>query len=174
MFLKRASDRTFRASVSSFRTALVSRFPFSARVSRCGRAASAGSSSRKASSVSSLKPISMLTSVEAWRCRCAHRRSMSRAARGMPDRSNAPLDRGADSTAFRLETHGPTGRFITLTPGELDFLQRRPRLTSLEERPLQANLPTIPCLAASPPTRFQKQTPEVNPGQRTSSCSLHV
>ncbi|TNN24963.1 hypothetical protein EYF80_064910 [Liparis tanakae] len=115
MFLKRASDRTFRASVSSFRTALVSRFPFSARVSRCGRAASAGSSSRKASSVSSLKPISMLTSVEAWRCRCAHRRSMSRAARGMPDRSNAPLDRGADSTAFRLETHGPTGRRLFFT-----------------------------------------------------------
>lgn len=93
---------TLRASVSSFRIVLVSLFPLSASVSRWGRPASVGSSSRKASSVSSVKPSSRLTTVAAWRCRCEHRRSMSRVARGMPDRSRVPLDRGADSTAFRL------------------------------------------------------------------------
>lgn len=94
---------TFRASVSSFRIALVSLFPFIARVSRCGMVASVGRSRRKASSVSSVKPSSKLTTVDALRCRCAPRRSMSRAVRGIPDRSNAPLEGGADSTAFRLE-----------------------------------------------------------------------
>lgn len=94
---------TLRASVSSFRIVLVSLFPFSARVSRCGRAASVGRSRRNASSVSSVKPSSKLTTVDAWRCRCIHRRSMSRAVSGIPDRSNAPLDRGADSTAFKLQ-----------------------------------------------------------------------
>lgn len=94
---------TFRASVSSFRMVLVSLFPFSASVSRWGRAASVGRSRRNASSVSSVKPSSRLTTVAAWRCRCEHRRSMSRVVRGIPDRSNVPLDRGADSTAFRLQ-----------------------------------------------------------------------
>lgn len=60
---------TFRASVSSFRMVLVSLFPLRASVSRRGRAASVGSSSRKASSVSSVKPSSRLPTVEAWRCR---------------------------------------------------------------------------------------------------------
>lgn len=103
-YIQNISDfLTLRASVSSFRTALVSLFPLSARVSRCGRAASVGRSRRNASSVSSVKPSSKLTMLDAWRCRCAHRRSMSRAARGIPERSKAPLDRGADSTAFKLE-----------------------------------------------------------------------
>lgn len=56
---------TLRASVSSFRIVLVSLFPFNARVSRCGRAASVGRSRRKASSVSSVKPSSRLTTVDA-------------------------------------------------------------------------------------------------------------
>lgn len=99
---------TFRASVSSFRMALVSLFPFSARVSRCGRAASVGRSWRKASSVSSVKPSSKLTKADEWCWSCAFRRSMSRVVSGIPDRSNAPLDNGADSTAFKLRKYQST------------------------------------------------------------------
>lgn len=65
IYTKIFDSLTFRASVSSFRMVLVSLFPFSARVSKRGRAANVGRSRRDASSVNSVKPSSKLTTVDA-------------------------------------------------------------------------------------------------------------